>query len=444
MSETVRIDDEDDDGAALVARDAQARVGTTLADKYRLLRLIGVGGMGIVYEALHAFTHRRVAIKLIRAEFTTSPRAEARFAREARATATLTHPGVVDVLDGGKAADGTLYLVEELLDGMDFGRWVATRAPAPAEVARLGAEVLDGLAAAHARGLIHRDVKPENIFVVEGADGTTHTKIVDFGIVRWTDVPADDSALAATGTAHTQTGAVVGTPVFMSPEQARGESVDERTDLWSLGAVLFHALTGRHPIQAESYNALIVRLATQPVPQVRALREGVPEDLARVVDRALLPNLGERWPSAVAMAAALRACTASDAEVAAPGGPPMAMQSPSAGVSRPTVRGPFWAAAGLIAGGLVGAALWPSPHAPTRSEDRAMEPPRVAVEPPRRRETEVDAASAAVVAPPVADAGVAAAVVARAMVPCPQAAARPMVRVAPRPPLPGAPIRSYE
>ncbi|MFO0647924.1 MAG: protein kinase [Polyangiales bacterium] len=344
MTSTLRVDSaEDADGPA-------RRLGTVVGDRYRLERVIGAGGMGVVYEARHEFTHRRVAVKVLHKELAASPRATSRFSREARTTASLGHPNIVEVFDGGCDADGALYLVEELLCGADLAREIAARAVSHGELARLCVEALDALAAAHAKGLVHRDIKPENLFVVRDAEGVTRAKLLDVGVVTRVEREGE-AALSADEAPLTRTGAIVGTPYFMSPEQARGADVDARADLWSMGAVLFFALTGRHPVEADNYNALIVRLVTQAAPAVRSLRPEVPAALAAVVDRALAIDPEKRWRSAHEMAAALRAFVASQPESPSPAAPP----------PRPSSRGATVAAAFLV-GALSGAFVMGATH----------------------------------------------------------------------------------
>ncbi|MFO0607378.1 MAG: serine/threonine-protein kinase [Polyangiales bacterium] len=401
---TVRLDDDEPAAPA-----PGARVGDVIAGRYRLARVLGGGGMGTVYEATHTFTHRRVAVKLVHRALAAEPRAESRLAREARALALFDHPGIVAVLDGGRDADGTLYLVETLLDGEDLAKALAAGAVSPGELAVVAAETLDALAAAHARGLVHRDIKPENIFLAREPGGRRRVKLVDFGIVRATE-GSDAPPLAQTGEQPTQTGSVVGTPRFMSPEQARGESVDARTDLWSLGAVMFFALTGRHAIEADNYNALIVRLATTAAPPVASLRPDVPAALAAVVDRALARDLDARWPTAAAMADALRpllpAAPRDEARASLPPAPtstpaPTAPPTPTAPPA--TTRTAAALALGLSVGAALAVGLRPSPRAPV-----APSPVMVA---PSPRPPSLDAAAPTDVASPHARPDVADAVV---------------------------------
>lgn len=271
-----------------------SRVGTRFADRYHIEREIGRGGMGTVYEARQVFMDTRVALKILHAQ-ELDARAGARFLREARATAKLGHPSIVEILDAG-VYDGTPYLAFERLDGEDLGAALERRAIDADRLIAIVLEVLDALAAAHAEGFVHRDIKPENVFLV--ADGTV--RLLDFGIARAATV--DETV--------TGTGAVLGTPLYMSPEQARGKKAGPASDIYSLGALMFHALSGAPPFVADNYNLLVVEIITKRAPALADARGDLPAELTAIVDRALEPEEAARWPSATAMADALRRCRA--------------------------------------------------------------------------------------------------------------------------------------
>ncbi len=259
--------------------------------------------MGAVYRARHAFTGANVALKIMHSGVARSKNARERFLREAQAPTSIGHPGIVKVSDAGVAEDGTLYLVLELLEGEDLGAAVERGAVDGAALIDIGIELLDTLSAAHATGLVHRDIKPENIFLCRPSGAGPRVRLLDFGITR--QVSDTDEKL-------TQTGTILGTPHYMSPEQARGQPVDARSDVYSVGGTLFYALTGRPPFTAENYNLLIVAIMTHPAPSVRAVRPEIPPDLAAVVDRALSADVSSRFPSALEMRAALEACARPD------------------------------------------------------------------------------------------------------------------------------------
>ena len=232
-------------GARTMSRLRRQVVEARKLGQYRLRRRIGCGGMGEVYLAEHQLLKRPCAVKLIRPCAATDPRALARFEREVRLTATLSHPNTVDVYDYGRAEDGTYYYVMEYLRGLSLAELVERHGPLPPERAvYLLRQVCGALREAHAAGLIHRDLKPSNIFAARRGGMEDVAKLLDFGLVR----PAPTA-----GAAHLSAeGQIVGTPLFMSPEQARGaHELDERSDIYSLGAVAFYLLTGRPPFEGD-------------------------------------------------------------------------------------------------------------------------------------------------------------------------------------------------
>jgi len=275
------------------------RIGTTIAGKYRLHRLIGSGSIGAVYAAVHQFTGKHVALKLIDGTLLEQHEGfAARFLREARAAAEIGHPVICDVLDAGQEPDGTLYLALELLEGRTFEDAIEGDDLRLDEIVDVGIELLDGLAAAHDRGIVHRDIKPENIFLTWNEQGEMHVKLLDFGVAKNTK--------AGPELFSTQQGAILGTPWYMAPEQAAGDPVDARADIWSVGAVLFDALTGSPPHDAPNYNRLIGKLLNEDPPKLRSVRRELPEWLCTAVDGALQRDPDVRWQSARTMAETLR------------------------------------------------------------------------------------------------------------------------------------------
>jgi len=247
--------------------------------------------MGDVYVADHVYTRRRVALKVMR------PRdegAEARFLREAEAVCAVDHPGVVEMLDAGRASDGTWYAVFELLEGDDLETLLEAGEVSPLALVRLAVQLLEALAAVHAAGYVHRDVKPANVFLDNDPTGDERVKLLDFGIAERMG-PTGAPAL----------GNRVGTLEYMSPEQAEGLDVDGRADVWSVGAPSFRTRTGHAPFEARRPQEALARLLRQPVRSVRSLREDLPEDLVDIVDRALARDRDARWAGADDMAQAL-------------------------------------------------------------------------------------------------------------------------------------------
>ncbi|MEM9189709.1 MAG: protein kinase [Myxococcota bacterium] len=268
------------------------RVGTRFAGRYDILEQIGTGGMGAVYRARHAFTARELALKIIRPELAQTPTAQERFLREAQVPNRVGHPAMVEVFDAGFEGR-TPYIAMELLHGRSFAEAIERRSLATDETVGIVAELLEGLEAAHAQGVIHRDIKPENVFLA--THPTRAVRLLDFGIVRMVD---DTSKL-------TGPGVVLGTPYYMSPEQAGAQALDRRADIWSCGAVLHHALVGEPPFQATSYGLLVMAILQQPAPRLNAVRPDLPLGLADVVARALEKDPAQRFQSAAEFRRAL-------------------------------------------------------------------------------------------------------------------------------------------
>lgn len=278
-------------------RQANARLGETIAERYLLQSVMGTGGMGAVYRAKHLFTDREVALKLLFADVVQNRNAVARFLNEARAAARIGHPGVVDVSDAGvDSASGEVYLAMELLDGEDLASALDRGAMPLDRFLDVVADLLDTLAAAHAKGCVHRDVKPENLFLVGSADRLVRVKLLDFGIAHFSEREAGS---------QTAPGALLGTPYYMSPEQCLGLPVDARSDVWSVGAMVFHALAGRPPFDRGNVNQILLAIATEPAQSLRSVRPDLPAELAEVVDRALQKAPEERWPDAASLRGAL-------------------------------------------------------------------------------------------------------------------------------------------
>ncbi|MGO8999976.1 MAG: protein kinase domain-containing protein [Polyangiaceae bacterium] len=288
---------------------AESRLGRVLKGKYRLDRVLGIGGMAVVYAATHR-NKKRVAIKMLHPELSIRENIRTRFLREGYVANSVDHPGAVAVHDDDVAEDGSAFVVMELLDGAPVDQVAVEqgnsgrRVPL-ALVVSIGDALLDVLVAAHAKGIVHRDIKPANLFLTN--DG--RLEVLDFGIARLHD---------ETSTGATQTGAMMGTPAYMAPEQALAESskVDGQTDLWAVGATLFVLLTGELVHEGENASQLLVGAATKRARSISSVAPEVPKAIAAVIDKALAFQKAERWASAKEMREALaKAC------VEATGGP---------------------------------------------------------------------------------------------------------------------------
>ena len=349
--------------------DALARA---LGRQYRVVRLLGRGGFAEVYEVRDEDLQRRLAIKVLRTDIPWNPATLSRFKQEARAIARLSHPNTLAIHFVGEA-EGLVFYVMPYCEGRTLAELLRADGALPVQRALAIAEpILESLQHAHEHGLVHRDVKPDNI-LIEAVTG--RPLLVDFGIVKWLDGPAG----------HTQTGFIVGTPLYMSPEQALGRGdVDARADLYGMGVVLFQMITGAPPFEGDDSQEIVNRHLHQPVPVATLSRDRVPPWLAAVIVRCLAKHPDDRYPSARAVLDALRAGRAAGPEVFAAAAPavtatprpeddtptaamPRARRTRSAGRRRSLV------AIGLIA--VVGA-LWASvrPHASLTVYNRLTEP----------------------------------------------------------------------
>jgi len=268
---------------------ADPLLGVTLGDAYQIVRVVGEGGMGRVYEARHTrLGNKRFAVKMLHAEYARQADVVARFQREAEAASGIGHPNVVDVYDVHHTEDGRPYLVGEFLEGEELGDFLqrAGKIPHPLAV-RMVRQVCRALGAAHARGVVHRDMKPENVFLVGNLQNPT-VKVIDFGISKVGD---------AGGTALTRTGMIMGTPSYMAPEQARGDKVDHRADIYAVGGILYRALTGKKPFDSDDPSATLTLVLTEDPERPRSLEPSIPQALELVIQRAMAKNPKDRYQS---------------------------------------------------------------------------------------------------------------------------------------------------
>jgi serine/threonine protein kinase/Tol biopolymer transport system component len=260
-------------------------------DHYEILEILGGGGMGVVYKARDTRLARTVALKFLPPELTRDPQARERFEEEARAASSLDHPNLCTILELGEAPDGRLYLAMPHYDGETVRRKIDRGPLDVAEALDIATQIARGLAKAHRNGIVHRYIKPANLIVT--SDGVV--KVLDFGLAKLAGMAA-----------HAHTGSSAGTPAYMSPEQARGDEVDARTDLWSLGVVLYEMLAGRRPFRGERAPAVTYAILNERPQPLREPRPEVPAELARIVERLMAKEPGERYPSIEEPLAGLR------------------------------------------------------------------------------------------------------------------------------------------
>jgi serine/threonine-protein kinase len=279
---------------------AGVQPGDVLAGKYRVERVLGAGGMGVVVAARHLVLDERVALKFLRRETLENADAVARFDREARAAVKIKSEHVARIIDVGRLEMGAPYIVMEYLEGGDLAAWLQQRGALDIEQAvEFVLQACEAIAEAHALGIIHRDLKPSNLFCVRRADDVLSVKVLDFGISKVTGPSQVDASM-------TRTTAVVGSPVYMSPEQLQSSrGVDVRTDIWSLGIILFELLTGRPPFTADAVTELVIKIAVEPTPSMRDLRSDVPAELEQAVLRCLEKNRELRFQTVGELAMAL-------------------------------------------------------------------------------------------------------------------------------------------
>jgi eukaryotic-like serine/threonine-protein kinase len=303
-----------------VADQPDPLLGATLADRYVIVRQLGEGGMGTVYLATHAALEKQIALKVLHAELARKPELVERFIQEAKAASRIRHENVIDISDFGKTGDGYVFFAMELLTGRDLASELlrANRAGLLLPWSRskkIFLQVCSALAAAHAHGIVHRDLKPENVYLIEFAGDPDFVKLLDFGIAKVTEVNDPERKL-------TRTGVLFGTPEYMAPEQARGLPVDARMDVYAMGCLLFHLVTGHVPFEAENFMGVLSMHMSDPPPAIAGEvfdRIGAPRELAGVIERALRKDRDTRYQTINELASAVRAvCNEPQAVAATP------------------------------------------------------------------------------------------------------------------------------
>jgi serine/threonine protein kinase len=291
------------DGTVLVALAADPYAGKTLADRYEVEKLVGTGGTSIVYRALHLQLRRTVAIKMLKAHLVTDEESKRRFEQEARAVSCLTHPNVVAVYDVGVTKYGEPYIVMEFLQGGSLADLVASEGRLTYERALpIFVQACSALWHAHKKDVIHRDVKPSNIMIVPTDDDPEFVKIVDFGLAKLRALTGEFQRL-------TKTGEVFGSPVYMSPEQCTGRKLDQRTDIYSMGVVMYEAIAGRPPFKEKSTIETIRRQIKEPPPRFSEVNPElkIPEELETIILKSLTKNPEDRYQTMEELRADLEA-----------------------------------------------------------------------------------------------------------------------------------------
>lgn len=307
--------------------DEDPLIGSTLGESYAIVRVIGEGGMGRVYEAHHTRLHKkRYAVKMLHQELARQPEVVTRFQREAEAASALSHPNIVGVYDVNVTRDGRPFIVGELLEGVELGAYLDQVGKLPVESAvRVVRQICQALGAAHQHGIVHRDMKPENVFLV-GPEG--HVKVLDFGISK-----------VGEGNANlTKTGMVMGTPGYMAPEQARGARVDARADVYAVGAILYRCVTGKAPFEGLDPMATLTAVVSQEPVRPTQLEPSLPAALELVIQSAMAKEPEQRFPNMEAFDAELAAFDPARASLLPP--TPDSHASGALGAGAPTLVRP--------------------------------------------------------------------------------------------------------
>lgn len=310
-------------------------IGDVLDGKYKIVRLLGEGGMGAVFEGENTRIHRKVAIKVLHGEVASNEEAMTRFEREAQAAGRIGSEHIVEVLDMGDLPGGERYMVMEFLEGEALSDRIAHGRMDPKDIARLMVDMLEGLKAAHEAGIVHRDLKPDNVFLLAHRSGKKDfVKIVDFGISKFNTLGGEFSM--------TRTGAVMGTPYYMAPEQAKGgKAVDHRVDLYAVGVILYQAVVGHVPFQAETFNELLFKIVLETPPPLEEQVPGIDGDFVNLVTKSMARDPEKRYQTALEFQQALKSWLGGGrilADVTISAGTPVGMDKtalPSPGMQTP-------------------------------------------------------------------------------------------------------------
>jgi serine/threonine-protein kinase len=324
-------------------------IDTVVADRYKVIRKLGEGGMGVVYLAEHVFIEKKVALKILSEDFARKADLVARFMQEAKAASKIGHENIIDITDFGETASGSVFFAMEFLDGNDLAHEVREHGPMPFERAHyIMNQLCRALGAAHTKGIIHRDLKPENIYLIEREGKPDFVKVLDFGIAKISSFDEGGSRL-------TRTGMIFGTPEYMSPEQAKGDRPDHRVDIYAAGCILYEMLTGDVPFHAETFMGVLTKHmfeAPEP-PSQRAPDAGVTPELEAVVMKALAKDRDQRFQTMKEFALALEAVAGGDPSLAwgSEGSgvvPPSPSSRPAKGEGSQVTRSPRHAGKALV------------------------------------------------------------------------------------------------
>jgi len=311
------------------AEKADALLGAVIDERYRIIRRIGEGGMGIVYEVEHVVIEKHLALKVLRDDYSSRPEVVARFRQEAKSASRIGNEHIVDISDFGETPSGASYFVMELLDGEDLANVLAREGTLPlSRAADIVTQCARALSAAHSKGIVHRDMKPENIFLTKRDGRPDFVKIVDFGIAKMSDIETDGQP----GRKLTKTGMIFGTPEYMSPEQAAGKQLDHRVDIYALGVIFFELLTGRVPFSGDTFMGVLTQHMFETPPSLLQANPNiqVPDAAEVFVRRALAKDASERFASCDELVAALDK-TVRGVSLSTP--PPVEGASPASGKS---------------------------------------------------------------------------------------------------------------
>jgi eukaryotic-like serine/threonine-protein kinase len=309
-------------------------LGLVLSDRYRIVRKLGEGGMGAVYQAEHALIEKRIALKVLFPELTRRTDLVARFLQEAKSASRIGHENVIDISDFGQSPEGLVYIAMEYLDGQDLGAIIKTSGPQPWARARpILMQIAKALRAAHEHGIIHRDMKPENVFLIQREGRPDFVKVLDFGIAKSVNEDGDAPRL-------TQAGMIFGTPEYMSPEQAQGQTPDHRVDVYALGCLMYHLLTGSVPFTADNFMGILTKHMLEPVVPLRQRNPsaGIAIDVEAVCLRALEKERDKRWQDMDQFYRALGAAGGEPFEASGIYTPSAALRYPVLTASNPRAR----------------------------------------------------------------------------------------------------------